>query len=820
MTQASYNATQSGQRFYSLLPWALGLVLTLIFLFFLRAELQAQKNLWQSYVDSKTQDQLRYLDDVRRERGRQALFFAQSIAKNPILLNAISEANRTYLQAERVSHQESVLRARNLLQEQFTPYWQHLSQLGVSQLNIYFTPTDVAFLRMGSADSYGDSPSALGPQVTIAEMVASGKALTKFTVASEGSGYRAIVPFSLAAGADVSTVEADVFVEIFMPSIAIPQAASDTGIQAAIFLHRQPVETILSTQTRKQLDEISLLLRDDWHLEKTTDSLLLSWWNQGIVPIEKQEALLHSMDKFYVTSWQTERDDAEQRESGIAQFVWTEITKEYQDYSSLRRGILARWILAAVITLSVMCLLLLMNKRRATALQQKYNQVAQADQSATEQILNRMRLALRSGDSGTWEWNIQYQTAKFSPEWRLLCGLGPESPQSLDLDEWLNRMHPTDKHASYAELVRHIKGEIPVYENEYRLRIANGTYKWIFARGRVVEWQADGKAAVMIGIYSDITDRKQAELNSIRHQAALRALNEIANISQGNLVQQLRSALAIAAKYFALNQGIVVEADGNHYKIKAHYTEDRINHEQDILPLESSYAGLIHTKRELFAEDNTPSTDHFKQLAFIHTQVESCIGIPLWVEGRLFGSVIFSAPNSRQYAYDPVDKDFVKLLAHWMSLTVEYHQQIANKKDILHRLDKLTERLPGFIYQYQEGTDGRSFFPYVSIGIKTLFNFSPEVAAVSAAQFFKFIHAEDQTWVRNTLSYSSTHLTPWVATVRMVSSQRGLIWMHFESAPEKLADGSVVWYGYASDITAFKKLEAESHNKIVKTSSG
>jgi PAS domain-containing protein len=64
-------------------------------------------------------------------------------------------------------------------------------------------------------------------------------------------------------------------------------------------------------------------------------------------------------------------------------------------------------------------------------------------------------------------------------------------------------------------------------------------------------------------------------------------------------------------------------------------------------------------------------------------------------------------------------------------------------------------------------------------------------------------------WVGESVSYSAAHLTPWVATVRINHPQRGMIWTHIESIPEKLEDGSVLWHGYVSDITPLKQTESQ-----------
>jgi PAS domain S-box-containing protein len=56
------------------------------------------------------------------------------------------------------------------------------------------------------------------------------------------------------------------------------------------------------------------------------------------------------------------------------------------------------------------------------------------------------------------------------------------------------------------------EGRAPKYAIEFRMKHKDGSYRWVYATGQVVERQADGKAVRMIGVNQDITERKQDEL--------------------------------------------------------------------------------------------------------------------------------------------------------------------------------------------------------------------------------------------------------------------------------------------------------------------
>ncbi|BCL76118.1 hypothetical protein JHS3_18540 [Jeongeupia sp. HS-3] len=120
-------------------------------------------------------------------------------------------------------------------------------------------------------------------------------------------------------------------------------------------------------------------------------------------------------------------------------------------------------------------------------------------------------------------------------------------------------------------------------------------------------------------------------------------------------------------------------------------------------------------------------------------------------------------------------------------------------------LSKLSERVPGLIYQFQRFPDGRAVFPYASDGIKAIYGISPEAAAADAKVVLERIVAEDMPALIESVEESSRNLSLWRCDYRVDLPQRGVRWLRGESSPERQDDGSTIWYGFISDITEQKK---------------
>ena len=53
---------------------------------------------------------------------------------------------------------------------------------------------------------------------------------------------------------------------------------------------------------------------------------------------------------------------------------------------------------------------------------------------------------------------------------------------------WASRIHPDDRAAVQLQIRKHLSGQSTSIEAEYRIRTANGEWKWMLTRGRAVEW--------------------------------------------------------------------------------------------------------------------------------------------------------------------------------------------------------------------------------------------------------------------------------------------------------------------------------------------
>ena len=144
-------------------------------------------------------------------------------------------------------------------------------------------------------------------------------------------------------------------------------------------------------------------------------------------------------------------------------------------------------------------------------------------EQALEQADERLQRALTAGGCGLWEYNIQTGEALFSRQRAEMLGYSLEELEP-HVSAWGRLVHPEDIPQVAEALNEHLNGRSDHYESRHRLLCKSGEWKWILARGRVVEFDKDGKPLRFVGTSLDITRQKELEEQLIAEREKLRRI--------------------------------------------------------------------------------------------------------------------------------------------------------------------------------------------------------------------------------------------------------------------------------------------------------
>jgi len=121
---------------------------------------------------------------------------------------------------------------------------------------------------------------------------------------------------------------------------------------------------------------------------------------------------------------------------------------------------------------------------------------------------DRLRLAMESGKSVAWDWDIRSGRDSWFGDLRTLFGI-PSDSYIGHVEDFRRRVHPEDRDKVWNAANDAMKGHKP-YTVEFRILWPDGTVRWVEATGKFY-YSTDGEAVRMLGMDVDITERKVAE---------------------------------------------------------------------------------------------------------------------------------------------------------------------------------------------------------------------------------------------------------------------------------------------------------------------
>jgi two-component system, cell cycle sensor histidine kinase and response regulator CckA len=191
------------------------------------------------------------------------------------------------------------------------------------------------------------------------------------------------------------------------------------------------------------------------------------------------------------------------------------------------------------------------NKTKEELIRELYNL-----REIVEKSEERWRFALEGSGQGVWDWNIQTNEVFYSLYCKAMLGF-EEHEMDNYLDAWHRRIHPDDLRRVMLELERHVKGETPLYQAEYRIRCKNGSYKWLSGRGKIMTTGEKGKPVRMVGVHIDITDRVRQEEALRESENKFRALAEKSDV--GIFLLQERNFRYVNQKFADIHEYTIDE---------------------------------------------------------------------------------------------------------------------------------------------------------------------------------------------------------------------------------------------------------------------
>ena len=281
-------------------------------------------------------------------------------------------------------------------------------------------------------------------------------------------------------------------------------------------------------------------------------------------------------------------------------------------------------------------------------------------------VAEQLRLALEAGEMGTWEWRITEERVIWSEALQRMHGLEPGTFGGT-FEDYKRDIHPEDLSVVFDAVTRTMAGE--EHRLRYRIIRPDGAVRWLEARGSLFR-SADGQPQTLVGICSDITDRRHAAVSiqlladagsafhaSLDYDATIAAVTHLA-----------LPALADYCIFDVVEGGIVRRVAAAHADLQAQSVLDELQQFAPDLQRPGLVAGVIRTGEALLVRDWSSIADSWSPLSDEQRAVverlrpRSLIVVPLRSSaGDILGALtLMLSVQPRQY--DNADLELARAL--------------------------------------------------------------------------------------------------------------------------------------------------------------
>lgn len=840
-----------------------GVILLALFFAFLAWSDRNQRDiLWQQQLQAQSQILRAAVEQSQQTLQRQALMAARSLAEDPDTLRLIRRITELY-QRDGLDDPR-LIGLRSQLQKALSGPWRILEAAGANQLQIHLAPGAISLLRMHRPDEWGDSLVGVRPMVEQAQ--AHNLTLSGVETGHYGTGMRGIVPITEGIGSN-SQVIASLEVSFGMLP-ELKQLDDDLQAGLALLLNRSLLKEIVLDQDKAGLVELQ---GNRWWLDQSSriDVNTLAWLSADSVQQALSRggsAELELEDRYYLLTsvpMQDSQSRLDEQGSPLALvLVWRDISPLWMQQQSKERRALLTWLAAFIAAMLLLGGLILAT--RESVRRRERDHLLRLKQEIKEREQARQLLDIISQTQSAYikasnlsdsfdqllSQILELTGSRFGFVGQVLCDddgqpyLQTYAISDIAWDEQ-SRAFYQERKATGLRFTRldtlfgqvlqtgtaYISNDplndphrgglppghpplesfagLPILFGEQMvgmMGLANREEGYALDQLAYLSPLLNALGQLLHALRRDKEERATA-LRVEQQRKALRALNEIAALPDLRLETRLNKALALGCDYLRMDAGIISQIEAEDYRVIAQFSPNNSVDVGQNFVLGSTYCALTLQQDDVLAIEFMGQSRFSGHPCYSLCGLESYLGLVLIVNGKRYGTLNFTALEARPQPFADTDLEFIRLMRRWVSSVLGQAAANREREQLLERFSRLTEQLPGMLYQYQLGSDGRTSFPYSSQGMVDVYGVTPEQVRLDANAAVLAIHPEDRPQILEGIVESAKNRSIWRSEYRVNHPVLGEIWVAGSAVPEHLENGDTIWHGYISDITARKQIE-------------
>lgn len=215
--------------------------------------------------------------------------------------------------------------------------------------------------------------------------------------------------------------------------------------------------------------------------------------------------------------------------------------------------------------------------------------------------------------------------------------------------------------------------------------IANAEYELKRKNGEVIEVLLSAEADVddkgrfrrSFAALADVTQERRLQSELAKNAEAVSQFQKVASQSGLSYAERIRRVLKFGNVFFDTSLAIVSHVEGPEYTVQYVDGTNAPPPEGTILDSDSTYCMNLLLDDEPVGIQDVSRTSFSTTPSYQTFELDTYLGARLSIGGEFYGTLSFTAVHARPEPFDRVDFALMKLLAQWVSVTIE--QDIARK---------------------------------------------------------------------------------------------------------------------------------------------